>query len=223
MNEQLKRILFYTINLLFLFVVLNTCQRIKENEDMSNHAVVMLSDNQNLLKRVNDKDRELRNFKDSVLQAFQVEVNAEVTKRLGTDKTLGVDKPKVIVQTRLITKIDTLFVETTDTIKVSEELNLPFSKTTDLYSISGKIRKNGIQFDSLAIPSKITWSLGTDKKGLFKRSESVVRVSSDNPLVKIRGMDNYVVKNNPKWYQSNGFWLGAGFLAGITGTIILLK
>jgi hypothetical protein len=222
-DQLISRILFYGSVLLLFFAVMTTCHRMREENEMADESLMLIIENQRLNQINIKKDRDLKNFKDSVYESMQVIISNEVAKKLSVEKTLGVDKPRIIVQTRIVTKIDSFFVETKDTIKVSEDLNLPFETKTDYYTISGKVRKNGVLFDSLYFPSKLTWSLGTDKKGFFKPKESVVRVSSNNPYVNIKGMDNFVVKNEKKWYQSGGFWVGAGFLSGILTTSLLLK
>ena len=66
-----------------------------------------------------------------------------------------------------------------------------------------------------------------DKKGLFSDPELKIDAIAKNPKEKITGLE--ALKIEPpakKWYQTNGFKFGSGFVVGVgvlTGIIILTK
>ena len=136
---------------------------------------------------------------------------------------------QVVINT--ITKIDSVFVpfvvdsiNNGDTLREDNYIIVPqvYSITDKWYSLDGKIQRYGIMLDSLSFHNELQLTIGQKSNGFLKKTTPVVIVEYSNPYVRTTGMQNIVIKNELKWYDKKGFWLGVGFVGGI-GTSIMLK
>lgn len=130
------------------------------------------------------------------------------------------------ISTETITKIDSVFIYYTDTIN-SEfdsdkfiEIPRSFGITTDYYSITGEVRKNGI----LAVPSVRnfqTITIGESRQdGAFaflKDKIPVIQIENKNPYTETISMENVIiVKKPPKWFETRAFQILSAFAGGFT-------
>ena len=125
-------------------------------------------------------------------------------------------------------KIDTVYVPQLDIAKKdSVQVPVPkFSYNDDYLNIDGEVKKDSVSMD-YKYKSQLEVVYKWDKKGLFSDPELKIDVIAKNPKEKITGLE--ALKIEPpakKWYQTNGFKFGSGFVVGvgvITGIMILTK
>jgi hypothetical protein len=106
----------------------------------------------------------------------------------------------------------------THTNDIYVKIPLPFERKDSLLSISGVIGIDGVEIDSLTIPSNLTITTGKVSGGLFKQDKYMVEVVSSNPHVDISKVKNTQFKPKTKWYKR--WWFGFG-LGSLTAAIIL--
>ena len=98
-------------------------------------------------------------------------------------------------------------------------LRLPrtFGREGKWLSIGGTINRLGrLQIDSIVIPVSYTVAIGdTLRKGFLSRKrDKVVRIGIDNPYVEVTGMNNIIVRQDKKWWQTNAAKIGLGAVLG---------
>jgi hypothetical protein len=70
--------------------------------------------------------------------------------------------------------------------------------------------------DTLTIPNKTVVNVGYKKAGFLNLGkQAVVSVKNENPYVNVTGLDNVVIRNKKKFYQSPLFAIGVGVLVGL--------
>jgi len=91
-------------------------------------------------------------------------------------------------------------------------LKLPYSTSfgDSLYSVGFTQTLNGPRLDSLRIWDKTHITLGTLKKGFFKRSEPTLLFENQNKYITGIGLTNYTIKYKPAWYETRLFNMAAG-------------
>jgi hypothetical protein len=98
-------------------------------------------------------------------------------------------------------------------------LRLPrtFGREGKWLSIGGTINRLGrLQIDSIVIPVSYTIAIGdTLRKGFLSRKrDKVVRIAIDNPYVEVTGMNNIIVRQDKKWWQTDAAKIGLGAVLG---------
>lgn len=140
-----------------------------------------------------------------------------------------------IKEPETVTKIETKTVYKTE-IKLAEPVYIdsfphlrlpqPFFKREKWVTLGGTINRLGfLQLDSLVLPATYTFAVGDTLRGglfnrLFRRKDTVLRLKIDNPYVFVTGMDNYVIKRRPKWYETPLFNFGAGLVCGLALRVV---
>ena len=132
---------------------------------------------------------------------------------------LQLNNPIEVVKFKTRTVVKTEFkVGDTVIIDRTPHLRLPlkFHKTDKYWMIGGELTNKGnLRIDSLVMNADFTYAVGdTIRKGLFKRTDKVIRMRVNNPNVQITGMENIYIKQDKKWYQTTAFNLGVGALIG---------
>ena len=107
---------------------------------------------------------------------------------------------------------DTVIIDNTPHLK----LPLKFQKSDKYWNIGGELTSKGsLRIDSLVMNANFTYAVGdTIRKGLFKKTDKVIRMRIDNPSMQITGMQNIYIKQDKKWYQTTAFKVGVGALIG---------
>ena len=101
-------------------------------------------------------------------------------------------------------------------IKNSVLVGTQFKKEDKWLKMDGKIKKDGLQLDSMTIPNESSVTIGYRKYGFLNlKREPIVEIKNSNPYIKTDKVDNVSVKNKPKLFQRKGFWAGLGVVAGI--------
>ena len=164
-------------------------------------------------------------FEDSTVIAMQKKVIAEfdskeaMQARQIAQLELKLENPVEVVKFKTRTVIKTEFkVGDTVIIDRTPHLRLPlkFYKADKYWVIGGELTNKGnLRIDSLVMNADFTYGVGdTIRKGLFKRTDKVIRMRIDNPNVQITGMQNIYIKQDKKWYQTTAFKVGVGALIG---------
>lgn len=91
-----------------------------------------------------------------------------------------------------------------------------FKKDDKWLKMDGKIKKDGLQLDSMTIPNESSVTIGYRKYGFLNlKREPIVEIKNTNPYLKTGKVDNVSVKNKPNIFQRKGFWAGIGIVAGL--------
>jgi hypothetical protein len=129
-------------------------------------------------------------------------------------------KASQAVQYRTKTVVKTEF-QLGETVYIDSfpHLRLPrtFGREGKWLSIGGTINRLGrLQIDSIVIPVSYTVAIGdTLRKGfLWRKRDKVVRIGIDNPYVEVTGMNNIVVRQDKKWWQTDAAKIGLGAVLG---------
>jgi len=95
------------------------------------------------------------------------------------------------------------------------------SRDSSHYFFVGTIAPTFFSIDTLRIPNKQSILTGTKKvglgkgtEGLLKNKEKRVEIINSNPLVKITGLESYVVEDTRKFYEKGWFQILIGFGGG---------
>jgi hypothetical protein len=155
-------------------------------------------------------------------QTLILENNKDIQKML-KQVSDGLKDVQSRVEIRYITEIESVLVPYDSPVYLldSNAIRIPlkFKKSTKDYFLGGSIKKEGILFDSLAIPNKLSVTIGKERKNIWKKPETIVRVQSSNPYVKIDSMNNIVLKDKKVFYERPLFWsalsLTLGFIFGV--------
>lgn len=156
------------------------------------------------------REQELKDNQIKLLQAY-MKVSEQIKVMEGTIAEF-VGKPIIITQ-----------VDGTDTsryMKVPQRFGATDNKW---YTVSGMVRKEGVQFDSISFNSVPKFIVGKQKEGnwwkrTFKPANPVVLYQNENPYATTKSMSNVITLEKKKWYQRNGFWFLTGAL--VSGTVI---
>lgn len=123
-------------------------------------------------------------------------------------------------QLSIITKSESLS-NPMDYIKVGSKFNYE----NKWVSLSGKVKKVGISFDSICVKDSITINLGISRKpgikGWFQSGDPKVELINSNPYMKTNTIQNITFKHVDKWYDSKAIWLVSGIVSGVAATIYL--
>jgi hypothetical protein len=91
-----------------------------------------------------------------------------------------------------------------------------FKLSEKWFNIDGLVKKDGLLIDTLTIPNKTVVNVGYKKAGFLNLGkQAVVSVKNENPYVNVTGLDNVVIRNKKKFWQSPLFGIGVGILVGL--------
>ena len=101
-------------------------------------------------------------------------------------------------------------------IKNSVLVGTQFKKDDKWVKMDGKIKKDGLQLDSLSIPNESSVTIGYKKYGFLNlKREPLVEIKNTNPYLKTNSVNNVSVKDKPNLFQRKGFWAGVGVIVGL--------
>jgi hypothetical protein len=115
--------------------------------------------------------------------------------------------------------VDTVYI---DTFNSYEWIRLPFDVAFGDKWYNLDITVNEIPLlNSLITYSEPTITIGTIKKGMFKKPEKVTIYENANPYIQLKSVESITIKEQKKWHQTTWFKVGVGFVGGvlITGAI----
>jgi hypothetical protein len=115
--------------------------------------------------------------------------------------------------------VDTVYI---DNFNSYEWIRLPFDVAfgDKWYNLNITINETPM-LNSLITYSQPIITIGTIKKGLFKKPERVTIYENANPYIKLQSVESITIKEQKKWHQTTWFKVGVGFIGGvlITGAI----
>jgi hypothetical protein len=108
--------------------------------------------------------------------------------------------------------VDTVYI---DNFNSYEWIRLPFDVAfgDKWYNLNITVNETPL-LNSLVTYSEPTITIGTIKKGLFKKPEKVTIYENANPYIKLKSIESITIKEQTKWYQTTWFKVGAGFVGG---------
>lgn len=178
--------------------------------DLQAELVEAHGDNKLLYKKIDKQDREV-----SMVQSVVVDQNRRIQNQLKEIRELKRLDSKVVFRTR--TKIDTLRVAVVDTLIIRENDTIydsRFAFGDKWIAMKGSISKDSILFDSLVVNNAYNVEIGVVRKGLFGK-QNVAFIRNENPYTSTTEAKSFVVKENKKWYQKDGFKVVASTIFGI--------
>jgi len=186
-----------------------------------------LSKYQNQISKYSNLEQDFneRILKDSsrLVEQEQIILSQKEAIDLGLLEIKRLKKIKSKVSTITITKIDTFYIpfkevlHIHDTIYPIGTLKTPkrFELSNPFYGINGVVLTNGIVIDSLGIKNRMDITIGQKRNGIFKKSTPIVEVVNSNPYVQTLSMQNVIIEDKKRFYESKLFWFGAGVLGGV--------
>ncbi len=186
--------------------------------------------------QLRDKQFEVERGKDSSTIAYQeqtlltmAEANKlgllEMDKKMKSLQSQVKQKSEVQIVEKPVPFIPDGFADTTGLVRGEngevirrDSIAIPtrFKLSEKWFNIDGLVRKEGLLIDSLTIPNKTVVNVGYKKAGFLNLGkQAVVSVKNENPYVNVTGLDNVVIRNKKKIYQSPLFAIGVGILVGL--------
>ena len=147
-----------------------------------------------------------------LIQVNSLELHSkELEKRLKNKRLKELDSKTEFVA---ITDIDTLYLETKDTLYITSTdtiVGKKFMYNDKWLSLGGLVQKDNVRLDSIKVYNEFDVQLGEAKDGLLKR-KNVVTIQSKNPHTDINSVRSYTFPDKKKWYNKGiiPFALGVG-------------
>lgn len=184
---------------------------------LDNNITNALSSELSFLERQNDSafnyiEKERLKNNELLVQVNSLELNSkELEKRLKNKRLKELDSKTEFVA---ITDIDTLYLETRDTLYVTSTdtiVGKKFMYSDKWLSVGGLVQKDNVRLDSIKVYNEFDVQLGKAKDGLLKR-KNVVTIQSKNPHTDINSVRSYTFPDKKKWYNKGiiPFAVGVG-------------
>lgn len=243
-------------NLLFGIIILSaifyTCEqdkqkkRLEENNKQLTYqldsAYTVMTRNAIELKvkdiQVTESQEQMKKLREELFQTTD-----KYNKKVKEVKALIIELGKVQIDTQFVPYTDTVkFKKWNDSIMANCRSVVQYyedstvlvgtksSKTTEWYSITATIQKDGILIDSLLLPDSQYISITEFKGGFFKKNtkgkrkfyeprKTKIEIKHTNPYFKTTGLDGFFFKKKPTKTYGNDLIHGA--IAGGLLTILL--
>ena len=149
-----------------------------------------------------EMDRKMKSLQSQVRQQSQVQI---------------VEKPVPFIPDGFADTTGLVRNEQGDVIR-RDSIAVPtrFKLSEKWFNIDGLVKKDGLLIDTLTIPNKTVVNVGYKKAGFLNLGkQAVVSVKNENPYVNVTGLDNVVIRNKKKFWQSPLFGIGVGILVGL--------
>lgn len=168
-----KEYILYAVIIILFFLLLNTCEKNKQQGKINDSNVTYVNDSikyyKDSLTAYKSVANDLRILQDSTKQL------KELIKNFKTVETAG----------NIITKveIDTVYIPYSDTL-------LNFRSKTKHYTIAGQALPKKVRIDNIEVPNITSFAMGEVKKSFLKK-EYRIEVRNSNPYIKTIGIDSY--------------------------------
>lgn len=111
------------------------------------------------------------------------------------------------------TKIDTIAITYKDSVPCNfERIGSVF---TDEYNLAYKSNQKGITITEVAIPDSVLIATGYKRKWFLGQKTLTMDITHSNKFVMTDQVQHYEVKEKKKFWQTDGFKFGIGFLFGV--------
>lgn len=226
------------IGALLILLALQKCSKDSEINDLISDKDKVTSfyhdrDSVNLAK-INSQAQDIVSMKQSIVD------DKVVTESL--KKELKGYKEASLVETRIVTRIDSFRILLHDTVVVdsarlaalnceyADSLLKEFKKkqkfftfSDNWFTMSGKSSYKEVSFDSLTFKNEFDVILGYKREKWYKRSYPVVELKSYNPYSKITYVNNIVVKDKRSKFEKTMLSKPAMLVYGLIAGIIITK
>jgi hypothetical protein len=122
------------------------------------------------------------------------------------------NKVKSITRYITITKFDTIELRYKDTVPCVFERKDSVLK--EWYHIAYKSNQKGIEITELSIPDSVMVVNGIKRKWFLGKQTQTVDITHANPFVETNQLQHIEVVTPKKWYDTNLFKIGIGFIGG---------
>ena len=209
------KILMAIIIIILMMVLISTCQT---NLILHDDITELTNANDEFTKRIYDdsvvvySQKQIILSRDAAIKMLQEDAERLRLKNL---QELAKVKTKTIIKTE-IQLGEPIYIDSFPHLKLPRE----FSKVDKWFSINGRINRLGLlQIDSIVSYGSLTYAVGDSAREGFiskilRRRDSVVRLRIDNPNMYITGMSNIYIRQEKKWWQSQGFAFAFGAIFG---------
>jgi len=217
----------WVIIALVVMLIFRECKRtIDQDKLLSQLAQYQLREKQFSVER--GKDSSTIAYQEQTLLAM-AEANKlgliEMDKKMKSLQSQVKQKSEVQIVEKQVPFIPDGFADTTGLVRNdkgevirrdSVAVGTQFKIAEKWFMLDGYVQKSGIMIDTLNIPNKTVVSVGYKKAGFLNfGKQAVVSVKNENPYVNVTGLDNVVIKNKKKFWQSPLFGIGVGILVGL--------
>jgi hypothetical protein len=123
------------------------------------------------------------------------------------------NKVKSITRYITVTKFDTIELRYKDTVPCVFERKDSVLK--EWYHIAYKSNQKGIEITELSIPDSVMVVTGFKRKWFLGKQTQTADISHANPFVETNQIQHIEVITPKKWYDTNLFKIGIGFIGGV--------
>lgn len=123
------------------------------------------------------------------------------------------NKVKSITRYITVTKFDTIELRYKDTVPCVFERKDSVLK--EWYHIAYKSTQKGISITELSIPDSVIVVSGIKRKWFLGKQTQTTDITHANPFVQTNTIQHIEVVNPKKWYDTNLFKIGIGFIGGV--------
>lgn len=214
--DNIKKFIFLVLILLVLGLFLGrSCTHSKP----SNNSITDILNYKDTVMYYKSKAGELIAYNNSLTVSYKdlKKVNDSLFKEI---EELKIKKPKTITKIKTETVIKEIFIPYNVEIPC-DSFSVPFDFNDNWITIKGNSSDQGITFDSIKLTNDLLIVSGIKKDGLFKRSELIVSVKSQNPYINVTGLQNYNIKKETPFY--NKLWFKAVIFTGGVATGVLIS
>ena len=226
--NRFKDVLIVLLALAFAFGEIKSCRQADENEKLLSQLRTITTTLQDFkVQRRADSSSLAKQGQKIVEQKEAIEQGLiKLEKEMKRAVAQVGFKYDIIIDSVDVPFIPDGFADTTSLLANYEKLkaSIPvipvpkdFAVQQKWFQLSGEVRKEGLHFDSIAIPNKSTVTIGYERKNIFSQLKPVVTVENDNPYLKVQSMNNVVIKKKKGIWDSKLFWFAVGSVATIFG------
>lgn len=187
-------------------------------------SYVQCENNKTALATIEAQNSEISTYKLTNGQLVTSQKVATMTEKQLKEQVASKDKElkeiiKKFSDVKYVTKYVTKTKFDTFTLAYTDSIPCNFQKTdaifTDWYSLAYKSNQHGVEVYDMVIPDSVTIVTGYKRKWFLGSKTLVVDIKHDNPFVNPEYIQQIEVKEKKKWYQTDLFKVGIGFIGGI--------
>ena len=119
-------------------------------------------------------------------------------------------KPKTVIKTITITKIDS--VDVPFEVRVPCDFERYDNFKTEYYSFDYSVNQNGLKIKNLVIPDSVSIITGTKRKWFLGKETYVVDIMHSNPNIKETSLQHFEINEPKKWYRTDAAKIGGSII-----------
>ncbi len=150
-----------------------------------------------------------------VLQYTNQQLKESVLSKDAAMKEMASKFSKIKIATNIIggVKVDSLPIVYRDTVPF--EFDRQGEIHTKEYSVNYNSNQQGVLLSNLKVPDTLTIISGIKKKWFWGEEKNVVDITNSNKCVIIETVNQYETAPKKKFWETNWFKVGVGFVTGI--------